>query len=86
MTWAPVALLTEVVSSPQLRHICTFTEVEHPLFGRFETITAPFQIDGADVRVRGPAPIPGQHNHEVLRHFGLDDEEIAQLAVAGVLG
>ena len=52
----------------------------------FETIAAPFSIDGADVRVRSRAPEPGEHSHEVLRDFGLESEEIADLAAAGTLG
>ncbi len=86
ITWAPVAELPEVVQSPQLRHIGAFTAVEHPDMEGFETIAAPFSIDGADVRVRGRAPAPGEHSHEVLREFGLDAAEIADLAAAGTLG
>ena len=86
MTWAPVAELPEVVRSPQLRHIGAFTAVDHPDLEGFETIAAPFQIDGADVRVRGRAPGPGEHSHEVLRDFGLEASEIADLAAARVLG
>ncbi len=86
MTWAPVAELPEVVKSPQLRHIGAFTAVDHPGIEGFETISAPFQIDGADMHVRGRAPDPGEHSHEVLRDFGLTAEEIADLAAARVLG
>ncbi len=86
LTWAPVAELPEVVRSPQLRHIGAFTAVDHPGIEGFETIAAPFSIDGADVRVRGRAPDPGEHSHEVLRDFGLADAEIADLAAARVLG
>ena len=86
LTWAPVAELPEVVSSPQLRHQGAFTSVEHAAMEGFETIAAPFSIDGADVRVRGRAPEPGEHSHEVLRDFGLDGAEVADLAASGTLG
>ncbi len=86
LTWAPVAELPEVVRSPQLRHQGAFAAVAHPAREDFETIAAPFSIDGADVHVRGRAPEPGEHSHEVLRDFGLEGKEIADLAAAGTLG
>ena len=33
-----------------------------------------------------PAPLLGQHNHEVLAELGLTDDEIAELEAEGVIG
>ncbi len=86
MIWAPVAELPEVIRDPQLRSQKAFAPVVHPVAGRFETLAAPFHIGGADVAVRGPAPSPGEHTHEVLSGLGLSDDELADLAENGVLG
>lgn len=84
--WAPVATLPEVLRDPQLRAMNAFETVEHPRAGSYEILSAPFEILGADVAVRGPAPDVGAHTHEVLREAGLDDDAIAQLAADRVLG
>ena len=33
-----------------------------------------------------PAPLLGQHNHELLAELGLTDAEIAELEACGVIG
>ena len=58
---------------------------ESPI-GPYETLSAPFHIRGADIAVRGPAPLPGEHTQEILQEFGFDDGEIAELAADGVFG
>jgi crotonobetainyl-CoA:carnitine CoA-transferase CaiB-like acyl-CoA transferase len=86
LIWAPVATLTDVIDDPQVREMGWFTTLEHPVHGRFETLAAPFKIYGADVAARGPAPEAGEHTFEVLAELGVGDEELARLAVEGVIG
>jgi crotonobetainyl-CoA:carnitine CoA-transferase CaiB-like acyl-CoA transferase len=86
LVWAPVAELPEVIEDKTLRALGTFTRVEHPVFGSYETLSAPFHIRGADVAVRGPAPAAGQHTLEVLADAGFDEDEVADLATQGVFG
>ncbi len=86
LIWAPVAKISEVVNSPQVRQMGWIAEIDHPEFGRFETLGTPFKVQGADIAVRGPAPTPGEHTFELLAEFGLTADEQAELAVQGVLG
>ncbi len=84
--WAPAAELPEVATNPQVRAMGWVATVEHPETGPYETLGTPFQIAGADVGPRGPAPAPGQHTFDVLRAAGLGEAEIAALAAGGVFG
>jgi crotonobetainyl-CoA:carnitine CoA-transferase CaiB-like acyl-CoA transferase len=86
LIWAPVSTLPDLIDDPQVREMEIFAEIDHPELGRFETMNTPFQIAGADISVRGPAPGPGQHTVEILQEAGLDDDEVATLAADGVFG
>jgi crotonobetainyl-CoA:carnitine CoA-transferase CaiB-like acyl-CoA transferase len=37
------------------------------------------------MRARRPAPLPGQHNEEVLLELGYSSEQVEELAERGVL-
>ncbi len=86
LIWAPVAKLTDVIDDPQAREMGWFTTLDHPTLGRFETLATPFHVYGADVRPRGPAPEVGQHTLELLAELGIEGDELARLAVDGVIG
>lgn len=86
LIWAPVAKVSEVIENPQVREMGWIAEIDHPRYGRFQTLDTPFKIYGSEVGVRGPAPEPGQHTFDILTEFGVASEEIAQLATDGVLG
>lgn len=60
-------------------------ETEHPLAGRHKLIPPPARFSGTPTSVRRPAPLAGQHTHEVLAEAGLTEAEIAGLAAAGVI-
>ena len=88
LIWAPMAGLPAVISDPQPRLMGAFETVQHPdpAVGAFETLSAPFRIEGADIAVRGPAPEVGQHTQEVLEEINVSGDEMADLAANGVFG
>ena len=85
LIWEPVAELPEVVEDRALRERGAFSIVVHEQAGAMEVVSAPFQIRGADVEVRGPAPEAGQHTRAVLSDAGLTSEQLDALFAQGVL-
>ena len=72
---------------PQLVHRGFYEQVDHPVNGTARHSTLPMRISTGPQRFhRTPAPLLGQHNHEVLSGLGLGDDEIADLEDKGVIG
>jgi crotonobetainyl-CoA:carnitine CoA-transferase CaiB-like acyl-CoA transferase len=72
---------------PQLAARGFFEDVGHPVNARTPHSTLPFTFSRGPERVHTePAPLLGQHNHELLCELGLTDEEIANLESQGVIG
>lgn len=86
LMWAPIASLEEAIHDPQLHANDAFGEIEHPRYGRFATVSAPFKIRDADIAIRGRAPDVGEHTEPVLRSLGLADDEVTHLVERGVIG
>jgi crotonobetainyl-CoA:carnitine CoA-transferase CaiB-like acyl-CoA transferase len=86
LIWAPAQDLPAVIQDPTIRNLGTFTQIEDSEIGPYETLSTPFTIRGADIAVRGPAPLPGEHTTEVLSEYGFDDAAVAEMAANGVFG
>jgi crotonobetainyl-CoA:carnitine CoA-transferase CaiB-like acyl-CoA transferase len=72
---------------PQLKHRGFYEQVDHPVNGTARHSTLPMRISTGPQRFhRTPAPLLGQHNHEVLSGLGIGDEEIADLQDKGIIG
>jgi crotonobetainyl-CoA:carnitine CoA-transferase CaiB-like acyl-CoA transferase len=62
-----------------------FADVIHPILGSFAQPGTPFMVDGQR-SAPSPAPLLGQHTHEVLSgELGLSASEVAVLAAEGVV-
>jgi crotonobetainyl-CoA:carnitine CoA-transferase CaiB-like acyl-CoA transferase len=71
----------------QLRHRRFFEYVGHPVNAAAPHSTLPISLAGGPQEFhREPAPLLGEHNHELLVELGLSDDEIAALAEDGVIG
>ncbi|HEU4362032.1 MAG TPA: CoA transferase [Mycobacterium sp.] len=72
---------------PQLAHRGFFEQVDHPVNGPVPHSTLPVRPSGGSGWFhRHPAPLLGQHNHELLTELGLSATEIAALEAEGVIG
>ena len=72
---------------PQLAARGFFEDVGHPVNARTPHSTLPFTFSRGPERVHvQPAPLLGEHNHELLSELGLTGEEIAELEAQGVIG
>ena len=74
---SPVATLDELVSA--------LPEADHPVAGRYRVIPPPVRFGRTPASVRRPAPLPGEHNEEVLAELGLTAAEISRLQHEGAV-
>jgi len=83
---APVLTNGELATIEQLSARRFLEAVDHPVTGRSLHTTYPVQLSaGPDRWHRRPAPLLGQHTHDVLRRIaGLSETEIDALDAAGV--
>jgi crotonobetainyl-CoA:carnitine CoA-transferase CaiB-like acyl-CoA transferase len=72
---------------PQLAFREFFEEVGHPVNKSAPHSTLPMRMSRGPARFHtSPAPLLGEHNHELLAELGLTDDEIAGLETDGVIG
>jgi len=58
---------------------------EHPIGGTYKQVRPAARLSKTPATVRREAPLPGQHNAEVLGMLGFSDDEVRELSDAGVL-
>ncbi len=83
--FAPVYSIEEVEHDPQVRHLGTFYEIEHPTQGPQKGIRPPVRFDGERGPVRSAAPTLGEHTEAVLAELGIGGQEITRLRAAGAV-
>jgi crotonobetainyl-CoA:carnitine CoA-transferase CaiB-like acyl-CoA transferase len=72
---------------PQLAARGFFEVVDHPVNATTKHSALPFKLSRGPERVHvQPAPLLGQHNHEVLSELGLSDKDIDELESQDVIG
>jgi len=69
---APIWSVDEVVDDPQVRHLRTFYEMQHPTLGRVIGIQRAVLIDGERGPNRMAAPTLGEHTVTIAEEFDLD--------------
>jgi crotonobetainyl-CoA:carnitine CoA-transferase CaiB-like acyl-CoA transferase len=78
---------TQTSQHPQLLARNFYEKIAHPVVGTHSMVTTPFLSRHTQRWLKRPAPLVGQHNHEILRSvLGYSDEQIHALAARNVIG
>jgi len=81
----PILERHELLTDAQIAANELIEEVDHPQAGRIRHIRPAARFDRTAARVRGFAPMLGQHTDEVLAEIGIDEPELASLRAAGTV-
>ena len=82
---APVVPRGELHANPQVAHLGSVLEGDHPLGGRVRYPRHPTQFHRTPAGAETLAPRSGQHTRELLEEAGLSVEEVEGLASAGAV-
>jgi CoA:oxalate CoA-transferase len=82
----PVHDIEDAVRQPQVSERELVAEVNDPVRGKIKAVSSVFTYTNAQSKVRGPAPMLGQHNDQVLREWlGYSQQRICALYESKVL-
>jgi CoA:oxalate CoA-transferase len=82
---ARVATLRDALTGPLAKERELLTWVDDRRGGERAVVRAPYRFSASGTAVRGPAPLRGEHNDEVLGDLGYDAAQIAALRAEGIL-
>lgn len=81
----PVHDMLQALNDPQTLARDMVVEVEHSTLGPVKTIGLPVKFSDTPGKVRGGAPVYGEHTREVLREYGFDEQQIEALEKEGAV-
>ncbi len=82
----PVSTAKDILNSPQLEARDFWVNMEHPELGATIKYPGAFvKMSETPLRLRGRAPLIGEHNEEVYTEFGYSREDLGILKQAGVI-
>jgi crotonobetainyl-CoA:carnitine CoA-transferase CaiB-like acyl-CoA transferase len=73
----PLVTIDELVAAQPL--------ATHPVTGEYRQTRPPARLSVTPMQASRPAPLPGQHNAEILAELGYSDADIDDLRASGVL-
>lgn len=81
-----VKTLDQAARQPQVEARDLIAKIDDPIMGEIEVVNSSIKYANSEAKVRGHAPMLGEHNEAVLRDLlGYGDERIASLRDSGVL-
>ena len=84
--YAPILFLEEVFEDPQVKHLGTFFDIEHPVEGKVTGIRRPVLFDGSrEDQPEVPPPTLGEQTDEILKELGYGDNAIADFHAESVV-
>ncbi|HEY1797050.1 MAG TPA: CoA transferase [Stellaceae bacterium] len=83
---AAVRQIEDMFDHPQVLAQDLVAEIDHPVVGRYRTMTKPIAFADTPGPAPTAPPLPGQHSDEVLMRFGFTAAEIAALRRTGAVG
>ena len=81
----PIQSIGEMAADPQTLAREMVVELDHPRAGHTRALGVPLKFSATPGNIRRPAPMFGQHTHEVLQQHGFGDAEIKTLAAEGAV-
>ena len=81
---SPVNLPEEMSDDPQVTAEGIMAELEHEVTGPQRVVGPIIELSETPTRARSAAPPVGRHTRELLREFGLPEDEIDALVASGV--
>jgi len=76
---APVNSRTEFMKDPQVLHNQMITDVIDPEYGPTRQMNISLEFGEYPGKIKGPAPMHGEHTRSVLKEFGFSDTEVDML-------
>jgi formyl-CoA transferase len=80
-----VNTLEDILAHPQIEANAAVAEKTDEAHGRVRTLAPPVKLSATPTGLERLAPMLGEHTDEVLREFGLDAAEVAELRAAKVV-
>jgi crotonobetainyl-CoA:carnitine CoA-transferase CaiB-like acyl-CoA transferase len=81
----PILDVAEALASPQAAALGSRVLLEHPVLGRVDQVSIPFELAGTPATIRLPPPLLGEQTDEILREAGYDAAAIGRLRTSGVV-
>jgi len=80
-----VNLLDDLLENEHLQKVKLFEEYQHPSEGPMRQVRSHYSVTGVEKSADKPAQLIGESTKDILTNLGLNNEEIQQLAAAGVI-
>ena len=82
---AAVRPIEDLFDHPQVLAENLVTTLDHPVVGRYRTMTKPIKFADASEAASTASPTLGQHSDEILSAYGYDDAAIAEYRQRGIV-